>query len=271
MKIALIYFSPTGNTKKIADAIQQELIKNDVEIGIFNITKPKIRRNISNFLEFEQFIFGFPIFYWRIPEEIRNWLKLVKGNGKKCATFFTYGGITSGVAPYDTGQILKAQDFNLLIAAEFLGKHTFNIAGWNVIPNRPNSEDLNIAREFAQLILKKFRDDSAVPIDFEKPQYSEEFVENVAKSTKRAIPLPYIVNDACKSCGICEKVCPNEAINIEEKRISRKKCMRCLKCILECPENALRIKDMSSQFQVLEQRRKLSLEELNLKKSKIYL
>ena len=46
---------------------------------------------------------------------------------------------------------------------------------------------------------------------------------------------------ACIGCGKCEKVCPHEAITIENflAYIDPVKCKLCRKCVVECPTNAI--------------------------------
>lgn len=47
--------------------------------------------------------------------------------------------------------------------------------------------------------------------------------------------------EKCKSCGICQKVCPSDAIDLTspDRRIIRRKCSLCLECVKNCPYKAL--------------------------------
>ncbi len=52
----------------------------------------------------------------------------------------------------------------------------------------------------------------------------------------------FIVEDACKMCGVCKKVCPVDAISGEIKKkheIDRSKCVKCGACIEKCKFNAI--------------------------------
>lgn len=58
-----------------------------------------------------------------------------------------------------------------------------------------------------------------------------------------ALTRPEIMNEKCKACGLCAKVCPAEAITGERKksfRIDPQKCINCLECITECPFEAIK-------------------------------
>ena len=56
--------------------------------------------------------------------------------------------------------------------------------------------------------------------------------------------LKYVINpDLCKSCGLCAKNCPVQAIDGEKKKgpftINQDKCIKCGACLESCPFNAI--------------------------------
>jgi len=51
-----------------------------------------------------------------------------------------------------------------------------------------------------------------------------------------------VVDERCKKCGICKKVCPVDAITWEKGQyayIDKAKCVKCRECIVNCPFNSI--------------------------------
>jgi len=271
MKIAIVYFSATGNTEIIANVVKEKLIETQTTIEEINIANYSVRNSLKDFEKYDALIFGFPIHYWRAPRLIREWLRILDGKGIKCSVFFTYGGLHVGAAHYDIRNILDGQNFDLVASAEFLGKHTYNLAGWNLMETRPNDDDLKIAREFALISYKRFKEDDTGRTQFEKPKQSSEEIDTMELTAKRAIPSPFREVNECSRCGTCEEVCPVNAMDKEKGKPNREICIRCLRCVVNCPDEVLKMKDMSAQFQLMQQQCKLNEEKLRTKKSKILL
>ena len=271
MKLAIIYFSATGNTEKIAKKIKEQFIELKNTIDEINITDYSVRNDLKYFDKYKALIFGFPIHYWRAPRLIREWFTNLDGKGIKCAVFFTYGGVHVGVAHYDIKTILDKQNFDLVASADFLGKHTYNLAGWKLMETRPNEDDLKIAKEFALGSYKRFQEEDTGRVEFEKPKQSSEKIDTMELATRRAIPTPFREINECSMCGTCEEVCSTNAMNKEKGKPNRRICIRCLRCVVNCPDQVIIMKDMSAQFQYMKQQFTLTEEQLKTKKSKILL
>jgi len=51
-----------------------------------------------------------------------------------------------------------------------------------------------------------------------------------------------VIDEKCKKCGICYKVCPVDAISWEKGKVAyidKEKCVKCRECIVNCPFNAI--------------------------------
>jgi flavodoxin/NAD-dependent dihydropyrimidine dehydrogenase PreA subunit len=274
IKILIIIFSATGNTAKIAEVIQQELKQLGADIEEKDITSYDDRNDPLDLTPYHAVVFGFPIYARRAPRIVREWLDTLDGQGKLCATFFTYGGFTVHPIHFSTREILENRGFDLVSSAEFLAKHTFNIGGWSAMENRPNESDLGIAREFANQTYKRFvGEDPGRPDEFDKTELTQEKLDEEEKLPLLAITqLPSRMGADCSMCMICEELCPTHAMNAEMGEVSEKeKCIACLRCIDNCPEDVLSINDLRPVWPLALDMTKETEESVRKKRSKIYL
>jgi ferredoxin len=248
MIIALIYFSPTGNTRTVAKRIKKILQEFEGNISEFDITSYDDRDIVIDLSKYDACFFGFPVHGWRVPKLLREWFQTLDGLGTKCSAFFTYGGINPGVAHYDIQQILQVQGFHLLSTAEFLGEHTYNIAGWEAAVNRPDETDLNVAEQYTKLTYRKFQQNGTTLPSFKKPSITDKKLEKIENRPKKIVPIPEIESELCTKCGTCVRKCPTSAIELESLSIKSTNCIRCYRCVNECPEKAITFHDLSIFF-----------------------
>ena len=273
MKILLAYFSATGNTAKVAEEIRRRLVSLGAAVDVLDITSYSDRQKEIDPDPFQAFIFGAPVHSNRAPRLFREWLLGLDGKGRKCSTFFTYGGFKVHPSHYSTGKILKKRHFDLVSSAEFLGAHTFNLAGWNAMAKRPDQNDLKVAGEYALKTFRRFTgDDQGRPDEFEKTQYSEKELDAFEHSRYKLVrQLPTRDGKECSMCMICEELCPTSAMDAKKGEADRERCIICLRCIMNCPEDALKVNDLAPAWP-----RKLKMENetthtIACKTSRIYL
>lgn len=251
MKIAIIYFSPTYNTSQIAQEVSKTLNNSKVDVEMIDITPFSKRQEPINFDEQDALIFGFPIYVQRIPIIIREWIQTLDGKGKRCSAFFTYGGVTSGIAHHDIKQRLEKQNFVLVSTGEFVAKHTFNIGGWNLMADRPNNEDLLVATEYASKTLEKLQDSEIQELFFEEPKISEKQLDRLDKVPKGGVNPPSRKGKECSMCMKCETECPNNAMNATTGNADGNRCIRCLRCMSICPDKVLLTNDLTPAYKVI--------------------
>ena len=63
---------------------------------------------------------------------------------------------TTGYAHFHTKNQLDNANFQVLLSAEFFGRHTFNVGGWRILPERPDEDDFKVARDYANLAFQRF-------------------------------------------------------------------------------------------------------------------
>jgi NAD-dependent dihydropyrimidine dehydrogenase PreA subunit/flavodoxin len=269
--ISIIYFSATNVTCTYAEVIREQIKDQGWDVRMLNVTSFKSRKKTR--LEGDKFIFGFPVYGDYAPSVINSWLKNLHGEGRRCAMFFTYGGRTTGYAHYHTKKLLKNVGFQVLFSAEFLGRHSFNLAGWTILQDRPNDRDFVVAREFACLATDRFSQKYPPHFNLQKPfgyYHSIKVNSEVRKRTQRGFAQPIRRTEDCSMCHVCEEECPTEAFNADTGLSDINECIECLRCVYVCPDHVIECDPkMKDDFKAFLDNFDLNDEMLNAKQSKI--
>lgn len=273
MKIIMPVFSATGNTATIAKAIEKAFTEMGADVTTSDITPNAARKEKIDFRPYQAVVFGAPIHSWRAPRAVREWMRTLDGQGKKCAMFFTFGGFQVHPTHYSTRKILEEQNFSVVSSAEFLGAHTFNLGGWKAMEGRPDAPDLEVAQEFARATYKRFAgEDDGILGELEKTEHAEDALDAIETFRFNVLTqLPTRQGEACSLCMACEENCPTGAMQAESGEADKGKCIGCLACVANCPENAIKINDMSDSWAFKLELENTTEEGLKEKRSKVYL
>lgn len=228
MKVNMIYFSPTGNTRKAVRAIGKSIAKEkNFKTFEYNITFDK---NIKKkfFSDDDIVVIGVPAYAGRVPELIENCLKSIKSEGAYFLPIVTYGNRDMEDTLIELSDIFEKNGFKMIGFAEIPAEHSYT---QELATGRPNEKDLEELKEFGIKIAQRL--ENKENLKFEVPgnrPYRER--------QKIIIPSP-VTSDRCTFCGICIIQCPVDAIDhLNPKKINENKCIHCCGCIKRCPEGA---------------------------------
>ena len=129
------------------------------------------------------------------------------------------------------------------------------MAGWRILPDRPDEGDFAVAREFAALAVERFTQDSVEVFALQKPFAYNGVMESLKqreKSAERGWTHPFRSVEECSMCLQCETECPNQAFDAEIGLSNPMQCIMCMHCVYICPDEVLKIdsrmKDAYSDF-----------------------
>lgn len=124
-KSLVVYFSESGNTKRVAEAIHKKVGGDILEIRtvkpypkdydtLVNYAKdeqqkgikPELSSQIPNLEEYEIIYLGFPNWWSSLPMPIHTFAEKSKLDGKQVAPFLTHGGGGTGHIPSDLKKLL---------------------------------------------------------------------------------------------------------------------------------------------------------------------
>lgn len=231
-----MYFSPTGTTEKVLLEIVERLLdKKDIKKGlIINFSYPNIREKGISFSHNDILLIGVPVYAGRVPNILLKYLNSIKGHGSIAIPVVVYGNRDYDDALIELNDILISNGFNVIAAASFIGEHSFS---YTLAKDRPDKEDLFIARSFSDDIYNKISNNEYTELNIKgnrpyRKYYIPKDPHGQPNDIRKVIPK---TDDNCIDCKICVKVCPMGSIDYKDVRILNGICIKCGACIKGCP------------------------------------
>lgn len=230
----IFYLTATGNSLAVAKRIGGELISIPQVIDSEN-------------LQYKDDAIGlvFPIYGWRIPKMVHEFLKKVKLEADYTFAIGTYGNL-AGAAMLNLQKHAKTQGFQFDYTADLLMVD-------NALPA------FEIGNQIAKLPKKKTEENTAKIVqDIHNRKVTQTTASMGMRALTSAIGLfdnlifngkqgqGYIIDEKCNKCGICAKVCPVKNITVTDKVEFSDHCIGCQACVHQCSQNAIHVKKEKS-------------------------
>lgn len=201
----VVYFSNTGESKKIAAVLAQK-----TGFALRSLEE-------CNETEFKRLILVFPVYCQNIPTPVKAFLRSTKSEGLTAVA--TYGRMCYGNVLKEL-QGENSANHHMIAAAYVPTKHTYvaeeSFSDWERL------EPL-IAK---QNTLTKVE----IPRSYKNP------LANFGMGLRSRMGVRLKKNTRCIGCGLCERECVYQAMKNGKPN---KKCIRCLRCVARCPVQAL--------------------------------
>lgn len=231
----ILYFSGTGNSKYCAKVLGEKL--NDEVVNLFDKLRNK---DYSAMNSNKPWIVVCPIYAWRIPRVVSDWMEKTEFNGCKDIYFVT----TCGSEAYGAGKYLEKlcsqKELNYKGFAEV-------VMPGNYIIMFESPTDEVIKRDYKNVPLVLERIAQQIKNNEVLPKVKSGLVGRFMSDVVNAAFYPmfvndkkFVANDDCISCGKCEINCPLGNIKIENgKPVWNGDCTQCMACICNCPTKAI--------------------------------
>jgi ferredoxin len=225
----LIYFSPTKTTKKIVEQIAAGLNAQQNENYDLTLSQTDFSMPITDGVA----VIGIPVYAGRVPQICLDRLQNLTATGVPAVLVALYGNREYEDALVELRDIATAAGFSVIAAGAFIGEHSYSTAAQPIAASRPDSVDLEKAKDFGQAIAAKLKANSGLAI----PEIPGDV------PYKERVPLggisPVTDSNLCTLCGTCATVCPTFIIRANSEVVTNaKKCIMCCACVKNCPENA---------------------------------
>lgn len=247
-KAAIVYCSPGGSTRHVAQVIGKELKKVDMIVLSADLGKGDDGSSVINEVENGKtcLFIGSPVYVNHPVPPIMQFISRLPKNADVCAVpFVSWGGVSSGIALYEMGKALTDRGFTLVGAGKVLALHSMMWQCENPLgEGHPDEEDDQLIQELVTGVLKKIATGSAEAISLSDLAYQTEKVHSeMEKMTleiaKGRMPKKAINEDLCTECGVCSETCPVQAIMLSPYPEFGENCIYCFQCVRDCPEKAI--------------------------------
>ncbi len=244
MKILVIYFSQTDNTRKIAEKIFTGITET-TRHGDF---KPLEKVSPASLADYDLIGIGAPVFYYKEPYNVTDFLESLPDlNGQHWFVFCTHGNVIGNFFPSVSACLQKKR-------ATVIGYH--NCYADITVPfypkpsytsGHPDQLDLDRALQFGRDMVdtsRNIRQNGHADLPNPLPISSEDWIlashqitrENLAKM----MPKLSWNSATCVQCGDCAAQCPVQGIDLasDPPRLQTP-CIYCWHCVNICPTQSI--------------------------------
>ncbi len=238
-KTKLIYFSPTETTKKVMEGVAAGINADSTEH--LNLTSPQNTEKILSTSPDELVIIGAPVYAGRLPNDAVKRFRQIKADNTPAVLIVVYGNREFEDALLELKDLAIELGFCPIAAGAFIGEHSFATNDIPIANGRPDSTDLQKAKEFGTKINEIVTSINETDKNIDLPIPGNYPHRNGAQPMGFA---PAVNKDTCTKCGLCVTVCPTAAISLNDSiQTAVDLCIQCCACIKKCPVDALSWQD----------------------------
>lgn len=206
-------FSPTGGTRRVADAITAGM----------QVTTVDLCEAVEPLPLFTPLMAVMPVYGGRLPAVAVERLRKIKGQGQPAVAVVVYGNRAYEDALLELKNELTACGFVVVAAAAFIAEHSIVRS---IAAGRPHAEDLAAAGAFGKAFAAKLEAGDNTPVDVPG---------NYPYKDLPQMPVVPLTLESCRGCGRCARLCPVGAIPAHAPHTTdASKCILCMRCVAVC-------------------------------------
>lgn len=250
MKHRIVYSSPNGSTRHVAEVITLALCAFGGDSEVFDLGRQPDRQKLEAAFEPADFPvclwIGSPVYVSHSVPPVTEFLTALSRPEEGYAVpFVTWGAVNSGVALYEMAQLLTRKGYTLLGGAKVLAVHSsLWRADQPLGAGHPDPADDAYVEKLVEAVRNKLAGTATAPLplqtlDYQPALRKQEACNKSIALVKQLYPELAAATDKCLQCGECATNCPAQAITLDPYPRFSPACFLCLKCVRECPEQAI--------------------------------
>ena len=229
----ILYFSGTGNSRYMAKLLGEQIGDETEEMN--RLVK---RGEYPAFASERPYVFVTPVYAWRIPHVVEDFVRRCSFDGSKEAYFIMTCGDSIGSAAVYAKRLCEEKGFSYQGTADVIMPENF-IAMFRTPAPEKCEEQIAAAEKKIYKIAEKINKREELNPEG-KPMWFFSAIANPLFYFFCTTSKKFYVGENCNGCGICREVCPLNVISIENgKPVWGKDCTQCMACISSCPAETI--------------------------------
>ncbi|WP_019680474.1 EFR1 family ferrodoxin [Ruminococcus flavefaciens] len=226
----IFYFTGTGNSLWAA----KQLVKEDERL--ISIADARKKREYKYSVSDKENVgFVFPVYCYTLSDTVFDFVSKIQLTNAE----YVYAVITCGGGIGGAGGFLKSElaQRGITLNAVFELLMPDNTVFYYKVTGKAEAEKrINNAEEKLKKIISIIERHGKREIGSGTLSKPMRKLYHIMNATKR-----FRVNDNCIGCGMCEKICPDSAVKLRDKKPVwiKSHCTKCSACINRCPKQAI--------------------------------
>ena len=247
----IVYSSPAGTTRHVAQVIMKSLDSLGCKHRVSDLGNRddllKLNAQAKDLANGGCLWIGSPVYAGHAVPPITDFIShLPVTKGGYAVPFVTWGGVSSGVALHEMGEVLGEKGYIVLGAAKVLAVHSMMWQFKNPLgEGHPDAEDDAMIERLVGDVHSKLLSDvkKAIPLDdlnYQPKEVQESMKKMNIEMAKQMLPPRQLDEEICTKCGVCKEECPAQAIKCDPYPQFGDACFLCYNCVRLCEEGAIK-------------------------------